>query len=134
MSDAAQRDTLLADLYETVLQPQAIPDVLRRLNESVDSDGMHLSGMDEARGELLISLVTNPMLGAAEGEYLAHYARIDPRRALGRAKPTGACFACHDQFSDRFVAENEFYQDFLISHGPRYVFGSNILREGDRNV
>jgi len=134
MSDVAQRDTLLADLYETVLQPQAIPDVLRRLNESVDSDGLHLIGMDEARGELLISLVTNPMLGAAEGEYLAHYAMIDPRRTLASTKPTGACYACHEFFTDRFVAKSEFYQDFLIPHGARYIIGGNIFRQGNRNV
>jgi len=134
VSEGAQRDALLADLYETVLQPQAIPDVLRRLNEAVDSDGLHLIGMDEASGELLISLVTNPMLGAAEGAYLAHYARIDPRRTLASSKITGACHACHEFFTDRFVAKNEFYQDFLIPHGARYIIGGNIFRDGTRNV
>jgi DNA-binding CsgD family transcriptional regulator len=134
VGEGAQRDTLLADLYETVLQPQIIPDVLRRLNEAVDSDGLHLIGMNEARGELLISLITNPIMGAAEGEYLAHYAKIDPRRKLASTKPTGACYACHEFFTDRFVGDNEFYQDFLIPHGARYIIGGNIFREGDRNV
>jgi len=134
VSEGARRDTLLADLYETVLQPQAIPDVLRRLNEAVETDGLHLIGMDEARGELLISLITAPMLASAEREYLAHYARIDPRRALTGTKPTGACYACHELLTDRFVAKNEFYQDFLIPHGPRYVIGGNIFRAGDRTV
>lgn len=49
VSEGARRDALLADLYETVLEPKGIPEVLRRLNDAVDSDGLHLIGMDEAR-------------------------------------------------------------------------------------
>ena len=128
------RDGLLADLYESVLSPGDVPGVIARINSFLDCDGVHLIGWDESRNEVLASLVVGSHIQGAETAYLSHYQAIDPRRKMGLKSATGICVACHDELDDAYVSGSEFYQDFLIPHGPRYVAGGNIFREQGRNV
>lgn len=131
---AGVRDGLIADLYESVLSPGDVPDVIARINTFLDCDGVHMVGWDESKNEVLMSLVTGNHIQGAEAAYLSHYQFIDPRRKMGLKSPTGIVIACHDELDDRYVSASEFYQDFLIPHGPRYVAGGNIFREQGRNV
>jgi DNA-binding CsgD family transcriptional regulator len=127
-------DTLIADLYESVLRPDQIPDVLARINAIVDCDGLHLLGKDEDRGQVIASVVIGDRLKKAESDYMAYYHRIDPRLAIGRSIPTGFCGACHDYLDHDFVGHSEFYQDLLIPHGLRYIIGGNVYRKGSTNI
>lgn len=131
---AGVRDGLIADLYESALSPGDVPHVIGRLNSFLDCDGVHLIGWDESKNEVLASLVVGSHIQGAEVAYLSHYQAIDPRRKMGLKSPTGIVVACHDELDDRYVSGSEFYQDFLIPHGPRYVAGGNIFREQGRNV
>ena len=127
-------ETLIADLYESALLPEQIPDVLARINAALDCDGLHLVGKDENSGGVFASVVIGERIVAAERDYLAHYHRIDPRLQIGLNSPTGVAVACHDFLDNQFVSHSEFYQDFLIPHGPRYVIGGNIHRAGGKNI
>lgn len=127
-------ETLVADLYESALLPEQIPDVLARINAALDCDGLHLIGKDEDTSSVFASVVIGERIAAAERDYLAHYHRIDPRLEIGLNSATGVAVACHDFLDNRFVNHNEFYQDFLIPHGPRYVIGGNIHRAGGKNI
>jgi len=127
-------ETLIADLYESALLPEQIPDVLARINAVLDCDGLHLVGKDEDSGGVFASVVVGERIAAAERDYLAHYHRIDPRLQIGLNSPTGVAVACHDFLDNQFVSHNEFYQDFLIPAGPRYVIGGNIHRAGGKNI
>ncbi|MDR6643566.1 DNA-binding CsgD family transcriptional regulator [Luteibacter sp. 1214] len=131
---AGVRDGLIADLYESVFSPADVPGVIARINRYLDCDGVHMVGWDESKNEVLMSLVTGNHIQGAETAYLTHYQFIDPRREMGLQSPTGIVVACHDQLDDRYVSGSEFYQDFLIPHGPRYVAGGNIFRERGQNV
>lgn len=131
---AGVRDGLIADLYESALSPGDVPGVIARINHFLDCDGVHLIGWDESKNEVLASLVVGSHIQGAEVAYLSHYQAIDPRRKMGLKSPTGIAVACHDELDDRYVSGSEFYQDFLIPHGPRYVAGGNIFREQGRNV
>lgn len=131
---AGVRDALVADLYETVLDPGRVTHVIAGFNRFLDCDGVHIIGWDEGKNEVLLSLITGHQIVGAEAAYLAHYQAIDPRRKMGSRAPTGLCVACHDELDDRYVSRSEFYQDFLIPHGPRYVAGGNVFRDGERHV
>lgn len=131
---AGVRDGLIADLYESVLSPGDVTGVIARINSFLYCDGVHLIGWDESRNEVLTSLVVGSHIQGAEVAYLSHYQAIDPRRKMGLKSPTGIVVACHDELDDAYVSCSEFYQDFLIPHGPRYVAGGNIFREQGRNV
>lgn len=126
--------TLLGDLYESVLAPERVPDVLRAVNDHLDCDGIHLVGWRESTGQPIVSVVTSPHIATAEKAYLEHYAAIDPRKDMGTRRPLGVGGACHDFFDDGFVGADEFYQDFLIPLGPRYIYGGNVLRQDDKLV
>ena len=126
------KDVLLADLYESVLHPDRIPDVLDRINHHLDCDGFHLVGTDEDAGSISISLLGGPEVVGAGPDYQAHYSGIDPR--LGLSSPVGLLMCCHDFADDQFVRRSEFYQDFLIPHGLRYVIGGYIYRKGGKNI
>lgn len=128
------RDGLIADLYESVLSPGDVPGVVARINHFLDCDGVHLIGWDESKNEVMASLVVGSHIQGAEVAYLSHYQAIDPRRKMGLKSPTGICVACHDELDDAYVSGSEFYQDFLIPHGPRYVAGGNIFRQEGQNV
>lgn len=128
------RPDLLADLYESVLAPERVVAALRAIDQALDCDGAHLIGANPVTGAPLASLMTSAGLKAGEQAYLERYAALDPRLALGHAKPTGVGLACHDFFDHRYVAHSEFYQDFLLPLGPRYIAGGNLLREPERNL
>ena len=83
------RAHLLGDLYESVLAPERVPDVLRALNAHLDCDGIHLVGWQEDTGAPIVSLVTSPHIAMAEKAYLDHYAAIDPRKDMGTRRPLG---------------------------------------------
>lgn len=130
----SRREALIGDLYETVLVPERVPEVLRAINASMDCDGIHLIGWQEDSGVPIVSVVTSPHIASAEKAYLEHYTHIDPRREMGVRRPVGAGGSCHDFFDDAFVHRDEFYQDFLIPLGPRYVYGGNVLRQENKLV
>lgn len=129
-----ERPALLTDLYASVLYPERMGSALARINRHLDCDGVHLVGWDERTGQPLVSVVTDNHIATAEKAYLEHYAAIDPRREMGRHTPHGQASACHDFFDDRFVAHDEFYQDFLIPLGPRYIAGGSIHRSEGKQV
>jgi len=133
-SETLVQADLLADLYESVLSPERVPDVLRAINAHLDCDGIHMVGWQESTGQPIVSVVTSPHIAVAEKAYLEHYAAIDPRKDMGTRRSLGIGGACHDFFDNRFVAADEFYQDFLIPLGPRYIYGGNVLRQDDRLV
>lgn len=129
-----ERPALLTELYASVLYPDRMGTALAGINRHLDCDGVHLVGWDERTAQPLVSVVTDNHIATAETAYLEHYATIDPRREMGRHTPHGQASACHDFFDDRFVARDEFYQDFLIPLGPRYIAGGSIYRSEGKQV
>lgn len=126
------KDVLLADLYESALHPDRIPNVLDRINHHLDCDGFHLVGTDEDAARVYVNLAVGPEVEGAVPDYQAYYSRCDPRLGLNGA--TGLVICCHDFVDDQFVGRSEFYQDFFIPHGLRYVMGGYIYRKGGRNI
>src|ERR1700744_3993089 len=90
---AGVKDGLIADLYESVLSPGHVPEVIARINTFLDCDGVHMVGWDESKNEVLLSLVTGHQIAGAEAAYLSHYQAIDPRRKMGLKSPTGMVIA-----------------------------------------
>jgi len=128
------RDSLLTDLYGSVLEPETFLPTLIRINRWLDCDGVHVVGWDKAVGDMLVSIVVGEHLQNAEGLYKAHYQSIDPRAAMAQAQKPGVFIACQDYFDQKYVDRSEFYQDFLIPHGPRYVMGGNIFHDQSRDI
>lgn len=77
------------------------------------------------------SIVDRDELAGANKQYVTYYAKIDPRTAMGARLPVGEVLACHHHFDEAYVAKSEFYQDFLIRIGGRYIATAKV-DESDR--
>ncbi|WGF87926.1 helix-turn-helix transcriptional regulator [Marinivivus vitaminiproducens] len=71
---------------------------------------------------------------AVERLYVDHYVRLDPPRQLVPRLPDGHVLACHDHFDNDFVRRNEYYSDFLIPSGGRYLLGLRMIDSVGRSV
>ncbi|HTS23568.1 MAG TPA: helix-turn-helix transcriptional regulator [Casimicrobiaceae bacterium] len=107
-------------LYEAALHPKGWPEFLVAFNGLLNGWVGQYMVWDDATRTNVLSFVSEPTLHQDEMRYSAHYGAIDPRRQLLAAQPYQWVF-CHEHFDERFVAGSEFYQDFLIPIGGRYL-------------
>jgi DNA-binding CsgD family transcriptional regulator len=128
--NADQWDALMGDIYEIVLEPNRIQDVLAQCDRWLGSQLSHLMGWDSRIGAPTISVMSNPSFDHAGQAYAQYYGQIDPRRYHAQGASPGSIWACHDHFDSTFVSKSEFYQDFLIPNGARYVLGG-FVHEAD---
>jgi DNA-binding CsgD family transcriptional regulator/PAS domain-containing protein len=94
---------------------------------------VQLLGVDKRSGTMTFSYEAGSGSAEAAIDYLRTYNRVDPRFELQRPWPVGKWLACQEHFDDAYVATSPFYQDFLIPHGGRYLFGAK-LHEDDASV
>ena len=129
MDDA--RDLLFDEavglLYEAALTPSLLPEALKAMTQLLDGDVFHLVGWDRDSGIPCLNL-SSGFPEQAGRDYADYYVQIDPRHALSPSLPPGHVLACHEHFDDRFVGQNEFYQDHLIPlTNIRYLLGAGDL-------
>ncbi len=126
MLEPAQRDQIIINLYDSILDPSQAPAALATLDRWFGSDGLHLIGWHHERNMASISLGTQ-RIAAVAGHYDQHARAIDPRMDLAAKLPLGAILNCHQHFTDHFVRRDPFYQDLLIrTAGMRYIMGARI--------
>jgi DNA-binding CsgD family transcriptional regulator len=63
-----------------------------------------------------------------EDIYRLHYGALDPRRRLIEHVPGRRLLRCHEHFDEGFVRRSEFYQDFALRHGRRFLLGARLAR------
>lgn len=126
-------DRLIGSLYETIARPNDLISVISNANRMMGSDFCHFLGID-TRGAVLFNQVTEPGHESTATAYAQYYGGIDPRRAyLDKISP-GKTFRCTSLCDTSFVNRNEFYQDFLMPRGLRYVLGSCLHRDAHQSV
>lgn len=114
-------ERVLAAAFEAAVDGSAWPAALALAGDLVGGTGGHLLVWDRKAGASPFSAVGGRMPPEGEAQYAAYYGRIDPRLDLVLGLPTGAAIACHEHFDNAFVRRNEFYNDFLLRHGRRYL-------------
>lgn len=126
-------DDVIPDLYDAVLDPQAWPRVLARIADAagVDSVDFLVAGKT---GQAALSEVSARIPSESRKLYRDYYGAISPRRNVGRLLPVGEFFVCHKHFDDAFVRRDEFYNDFCIPMGFRYLASVTLVRERDYEV
>jgi DNA-binding CsgD family transcriptional regulator len=112
-------------IHDTARDAGSWAEVGQQLQQLLGLDGWHLMRMNRGGTEVLTAGGERVSASAAE-RYDAHYGHIDPRLDLLRQAPPGTLCCDQDHFDDRFIARSEFYQDFLLPEGLRYVLGSRI--------
>lgn len=131
-----QKDELIGDLYESALTQDGFFETIQRMAEWVGADIFHMYSVDAISNAARFSYYT-PTAITYEGmiaRYVGYYRGLDPRVNLVNSQPANTWFACQDHFDDRYVSRSEFFQDFLIPNGLRYMFGTRIASPGCSDV
>lgn len=121
-------DDIIPDLYDALLQPQAWPGVLSRVADAAGIGAVHLLFAD-ANGLPLMSEMSARVPPGSNELYCDYYGAIDPKRKLLQALPIGKLMLCQDEFDDDFVRRDEFYNDFCIPSGFRYLAAVRVFRD-----
>jgi DNA-binding CsgD family transcriptional regulator len=66
--------------------------------------------------------------------YRSYYGAIDPRRQALDAYPTGVISLCHDLFDENYARKSEFYNDFLLPQGGRYMMATRLTASEEETV
>jgi DNA-binding CsgD family transcriptional regulator len=129
-----QRDKLAAAqdviglLYEAAAYPDGWSEALDRVYRLFDAMAAHFFVWNKALDQPLASHGSTTYLGQQEA--LQYYLRIDPRRMLLARRPVGSTLLCHEHFDDAFVCRNEFFQDYSLPLGRRFLMATSLLQVG----
>ena len=115
-------------LYEAVTAPDQWTEALDRTHTLFDSTAVHLFLWDSQQDRPTASLASRSYLG--QQEVLDYYLRIDPRRAVLARQPVGYTMLCHEHINEAFVRSNEFFQDYSLRVGRRYLMATNLFQSG----
>ncbi|NUT14692.1 MAG: helix-turn-helix transcriptional regulator [Cupriavidus sp.] len=129
------RDHLIGDLYEAALQRDGFLDVFQTVVEALGATGFHMFSWDpERNAPHLAAYTSDPHWDSVVALYDQYYGALDPRREVVAKAAIGEFQFCQDYLSETDVARSEFYQDFHIPTGFRYLTGARLSRIGSDDI
>lgn len=126
-------DRLVNLTYDTLDNKQAWSALLECLNEALDTRAVHLLAFDKAQGALSYSEGAD-MAAQIDMDYIRRYQYIDPRVQMMHAQGEDEWMHCHEHFDDAFVANDPFYQEFLLPNDARYLSAFKLVANDDASV
>ena len=126
MSQEELFHSCVGKLYEMALEPEGWGAFLDDFCSVIDAAFAHYVAWDERCDATVFSASSRAIPTGSEQAYIEHYGAIDPRRKLITERGEGEWVLCHEHFDQRYVSQSEFYQDFLIRVGGRYVAVTNL--------
>ncbi|WP_321782081.1 helix-turn-helix transcriptional regulator [Burkholderia pyrrocinia] len=130
-----QRDQLIGDLYEAALCPDGFLDVFHRVSEALGANVFHMFSWDAARNAPKFSIYSpRAEFDEIVALYDQYYGALDPRRSFVENAPLGEFVCCQDHLTERDVERSEFFQDYQIPSGFRYLMGIRFARPGSDNI
>lgn len=131
--DIDEWDQLIGSLYESILRPDDLRHVVTAANSLLESDLCHLFGVSQSGAETF-RMISHDEYEPTVAAYAKHYGHIDPRRSHLDLAPPGGIYRCSEICDSSFVNRSEFYQDYYLPHGLRYVLGSCLFRDQHQSV
>lgn len=123
---APRYDAIVEKIYRAGSGVSPWMDPISDMAAVYDSWAVQLLGVDKLSGVMGFSYEAGVGSPAAAVEYIRRYHRVDPRLAKHLPSPIGRWFSCEEHFDDAFAENNEFYRDYLIPMGGRYLFGGKL--------
>lgn len=120
-------DHLIGRLYEAVMEPELWSEVMTLCGRYVGGIAGHMLTIDKRSNLPIFSVCGGEMATLEhEGAYVEHYMAIDPRLKSNMLSdaPLHDWRCCHGYLNQKFVDRDEFYQDFLIPIGGRYMLAA----------
>lgn len=131
MTAFAELDTaeLLGRLYESAMTPESLNAAMADAGRWLEVDATHLIGWDTSRFVPRVAVVNEGAMDHVDPAYVEHYCHVDPRRARMAEVPMGEVATCSRFFSEAFVSQDAFFQEFLIPRGRRHTMGAHLYRD-----
>lgn len=126
-------DHLVNLIYDTLDDKSAWRRVLESLNEALGTRAVHMLAFDATHGTLSFSDGAN-MAPQIDIEYIRTYQYLDPRVNQMRAQPGDTWMHCHEHFDEEFVANDPFYQEFLLPNGARYLSACKLVEDSTATI
>lgn len=126
-------EMLLNLLYDTLEDHEAWDAFYIALCAAIETKPLHVLAIDKSLGSLSYSGGANfPPQG--DLEYIQKYHLIDPRMQAVLLLNPHEWFHCHEKLNEAFVATSEFYQDFLIPLGLRYLSACKVVDDDKATI
>ena len=129
------KDQLIGDLYEAAVTQDGFLEVFHDVTEALGANVFHMFSWDAARNAPHLSTYS-PGRGWDEviALYDQYYGALDPRREHVQRAALGEFAFCQDYVSDAYVERSEFYQDYQLPSGFRYLMGVRLARPGGSDI
>lgn len=119
-------DSLIGVIYEAARDQLLLKEALAATVSAVGAAAGSLTIFDR-QAEAVVMSVTSGTTPVADLDYAERYAGIDPRAQISMRAPLAEWGQCHQYFSPAYVEQSEFYQDFLIPYGFRWISGTRLF-------
>lgn len=127
-SDADALDQIISGIYRAAAGLARWEDPLMAISRQLGLWGVQIIGVSKRSNTLLFSYEAGTQLPPeAALDYLRKYHGLNPRLLPALQLQGDAWMHCHHLYDDDFVANDPFYQEFLIPHGGRYISGTKIM-------
>jgi DNA-binding CsgD family transcriptional regulator/PAS domain-containing protein len=126
MANEAAYDLIVGAFYDAALEPLRLRPAVAEIVDAVHATGVHLHGIQKSSGEIVLSALSG-LSATSEVDYIKRYSKIDPRMPPVLAARVGHWISCHEHITPAFVETNEFYQDYLIPYGARYLSAAKVF-------
>ncbi|WP_338439224.1 helix-turn-helix transcriptional regulator [uncultured Aquabacterium sp.] len=133
MTDA-EFDEVVVDFYKAAMGEQPWGIGLGKVRHAMSAQAVNLYGAVKQTRSVAFSFEVGEARPEAALDFIREYHQIDPRAALGMSLPVGQVGSCHRHFDDEFVAQDRFYQEFLIPYGGRYSSGMKVYEDDEQAV
>lgn len=133
MEQGSELDEVVARLYEAGagLDDVSWGQALRGVQRVLQAHAVTLLSIDLAQRSLRFYAEAGDAPPEALLDYTRSYHLIDPRLARVLPMAAGRWAHCHEVFDDAFVADDPFYQEFLLPYGGRWSSGIKLMEKGD---
>lgn len=128
-------DHLIGDLYESAAQRDGFLEVFQTVAEALGANVFHMFSWDSLRNAPRLSIYTPDVRWDEVIErYDQYYGALDPRRQFVEQAKVGQLVFCDEHLSERDIARSEFFQDYQIPSGVRYLMGARLARPDSDDI
>ncbi|MCO5399533.1 helix-turn-helix transcriptional regulator [Ralstonia soli] len=129
------KDQLIGDLYEAAVTQDGFLEAFQQVTESLGADMFHMFSWDAVRNAPQLSVYSPKReIDDTIRLYDQYYGALDPRRGFVERANVREFAFCQDHLSDVYVERSEFFQDYQIPAGFRYLMGVRLERPGSSDI
>jgi hypothetical protein len=125
-------DRLIEPIYEAACDPSRWPGALQSMADATNS--LCANYFVWCKDLSSVGFFAASQHYSGQETYRAHFSALDPRRKLMERTPEGGVLRCHEHIPEEFVEGSEFFQDFALKHGRRYLLAAHLVKTDARSA